>query len=146
MSTFYGTESCVIDAKGRLNVPARMRRGLTPDAHDTFVLVRGFDGCVSMYPLDEWRKYEDKLRGLAVGDEEARMFMRTLLETAHETVVDGQGRISITQALSGIAGLDGEAKLLGAFDHIEIWNAKRYEERSKGATGKFEDMARKLLT
>jgi MraZ protein len=146
MSTFYGTESCVIDAKGRINVPARMRRGLQPEAHDTFVMVRGFDGCVSMYPLDEWRKYEDKLRSFALGSEEGRQFVRTLLESAHESAVDGQGRVTLTPTLSEIAGVDKEAKLLGAFDHIEIWNAKRYEERSKGATGKFEEYARKLLT
>jgi MraZ protein len=146
MSTFYGTESCVIDAKGRINVPARMRRGLQPEAHDTFVMVRGFDGCVSMYPLDEWRKYEDKLRSFALGSEEGRQFVRTLLESAHESAVDGQGRVTLTSTLSEIAGVDKEAKLLGAFDHIEIWNAKRYEERSKGATGKFEEYARKLLT
>ena len=146
MSTFYGTEQCVIDAKGRINVPARMRRGLQPEAHDTFVMVRGFDGCVSMYPLDEWRKYEDKLRSFALGSEEGRQFVRTLLESAHESAVDGQGRVSLTPTLSEIAGVEKEAKLLGAFDHIEIWNAKRYEERSKGATGKFEEYARKLLT
>jgi MraZ protein len=146
MSTFYGTESCVIDAKGRLNVPARMRRGLQPEAHDTFVMVRGFDGCVSMYPLDEWRKYEDRLRQLAVGSEKARQFVRMLLESAHESAVDAQGRVSLTPTLADIAGVAKEAKLLGAFDHIEIWNAKRYEESSKGADGTFEQMARELLT
>jgi len=52
MSTFFGTEICLIDAKGRLNVPARMRRGLDPEANDSFVIVRGFEGCVNMYPRD----------------------------------------------------------------------------------------------
>jgi MraZ protein len=146
MSTFYGTESCVIDAKGRIVVPSRMRRGLQPDAHDTFVLVRGLDGCVSMYPLDEWRKVEDKLREMPMGSEKARMFKRLLLETAHETVMDGQGRISLTGALSEHAGVDGEAKLIGAFDHIELWNAKRYESRTKDVADQFEKLATDLLT
>jgi MraZ protein len=99
-----------------------------------------------MYPLDEWRKVEDKLCEMPMGSEKARMFKRLLLETAHETVMDGQGRISLTGALSEHAGVDGEAKLIGAFDHIELWNAKRYESRTKDVADQFEKLATDLLT
>jgi len=146
MSTFYGTEICAIDAKGRLNVPARMRRGLDPEANDTFVIVRGFEGCVNMYPLDEWSKYGEKLRALKSGDDDGRAFLRLLLESAHETTLDGQGRVSLTTGLLTIAGVAKEAKLLGAMDHIEVWNPKRYGELSTSATPNFEGLARKLFS
>jgi MraZ protein len=145
MSTFYGTEVCVVDPKGRINVPSRMRRGLTPEANDTFVMVRGFDGCVNLYPLDEWRKYEDRLRTLALGDEDGRAFVRVLLETAHESSVDAQGRVSLTSTLMAIAGVEKEAKLVGAFDHIEMWNPKKFDAGVKVNAPKFEEMARKLF-
>lgn len=145
MSTFYGSELCAVDPKGRINVPSRMRKGLTPDAHDTFVMVRGFDGCVNLYPLDEWRKYEDRLRTLSLGDQDARAFVRILLETAHESVVDGQGRVTLTSVLLELAGVSKEAKLIGAFDHIEMWNAKKYDAGAKVNASKFEEMARKLF-
>jgi len=146
MSTFYGTEVCAIDAKGRLNVPARMRRGLDPEANDTFVMVRGFDGCVNLYPLDEWRKYTERLRALSVGDENARNFQRILLGSAQEAVLDSQGRINLTESAMATAGVEKDARLIGTFDHIEIWNIKKYDALSKSATPNFEDMARKLFT
>src|SRR5258708_23753181 len=122
MSSFYGTEICAIDAKGRLNVPARMRRGLDPEANDTFVIVRGFEGCVNMYPLDAWSKYGEKLRALKSGDDDGPAFLRLLLESAHDTTLDEQGRVSLTPVLRDIAGVTKEAKLLGVIAHIDVWD------------------------
>jgi MraZ protein len=146
MSTFYGTEICAIDAKGRLNVPARMRRGLDPEANDTFVIVRGFEGCVNMYPHDEWTKYLDKLSAIKAGSDDGRAFQRVLLGSAHQATLDGQGRVSISADLLAMAGVTTEAKLLGALDHIEVWNPKRFDELAKSATPNFEDLARKLFS
>src|SRR5258707_15603179 len=99
MSHFPGSELCIFNAKGRLSIPARMRRNLAPEANDTFVIVRGFDPCVNMYPLDEWQRFEDQLRELKRGNSDAREFVRSLYETAHESTLDSQGRISLTDRL-----------------------------------------------
>ena len=147
MSNFLGSEICVLDAKGRLNVPSRMRRGLAPEANDTFVIVRGFDPCVNMYPLDEWARFSDELRALKRGNDEARAFISMLFDSAHETPVDSQGRISLTDRLIELAGLGKEAKLLGVMDHIEIWNPKRWEEQHRAIdTQKVDALARKFLS
>lgn len=146
MSTFYGSEICAVDAKGRFNVPARMRRGLDPDANDSFVIVLGFEGCVNMYPQDTWARFEAKLLALSDGDEDARAFRRVILDSTHETTLDGQGRASCSAALLRIAGVKNEAKLLGALDHIEIWNAERFEEKTKSALPNFEALARRLFS
>jgi MraZ protein len=147
MSHFLGSEICILDAKGRLSIPARMRRNLAPEANDTFVIVRGFDPCVNMYPLDEWQRFEDQLRELKRGNSDAREFVRSLYETAHESTLDSQGRISLTDRLLEFAGVTKEAKVLGLMDRIEIWNPKRLDDRQRGvSTEKLDDLARKLLS
>jgi MraZ protein len=146
MSTFYGSETTVLDAKGRITVPARLRRGISPDANDMFVIVKGFDGCVNMFPHDEWSKYSEKVRALSSGDDTARAFVRQLMDTLHEAPMDPQGRVTLTDKLIRIAGVEREVKLLGAFDHIEIWNEKTFGQKVDGANSSFEEMARKLFS
>ena len=146
MSTFYGTEMCTLDAKGRFSVPARMRRGLDPEANDSFVIVRGFEGCVNMYPEDEWQRYLVKLSALKDGDDDARAFRRIVLGSVHPTALDAQGRASCSAPLLAVAGVTKEALLLGAIDHIEIWNAKRFDEATKAASANFEALARRLFS
>jgi MraZ protein len=145
MSSFIGSEVSAIDVKGRMNVPARLRKGLSPDAADSFTIVCGPDGCINMYPHDEWQRFAEDLRSLSLGDEVARKFFRVLSDSAHETTIDGQGRVSLTPKLRALAGIDGQAKLVGAIDHIELWDPKRFEA-SVGSVGpSFEEMLQKLL-
>jgi MraZ protein len=145
MSSFIGSEISTVDAKGRLVVPARLRRGLAPEAADTFTIVRGPEGCVNMYPLDEWRRYAELLRSLAVGDEKARAFFRLLSDSATETTIDGQGRVSLTTKLLALAGVTGQAKLVGAFDHIELWDPTRFEQGVGRVDASFDQMLNDLL-
>jgi MraZ protein len=145
MSSFIGSEISTVDVKGRMNVPARLRKGLAPDAADSFTIVRGPDGCVNMYPLDEWRRFADVLRNLSIGDDQARAFFRLLSDSAHETTIDGQGRVSLTPKLLALAGVNGQAKLVGAFDHIEVWDPKRFEDRVGHVDSSFDQMLQNLL-
>ena len=139
MSSFVGSELCTVDAKGRIVVPAKLRRGMAPEAADSFTLVRGPEGCVKMFPLDEWRTWLDHVEESSAGDDESRQFMRQMFETAHETVVDGQGRISITPRLLELAGVTGQAKLLGVGRHIELWDPKRFDARLAPSDGKYDE-------
>ena len=145
MSSFIGSEISMVDAKGRINVPARLRKGLAPEAADSFTIVRGADGCVNLFPLDEWRRFSDRLRAMPLGDDQARAFFRQLSDSAHETTIDGQGRITLTAKLLELAGVTREAKLVGANDHIEMWDPKRFEEGVRHADSSFDDMFRHLF-
>ena len=145
MSSFIGSETSVIDVKGRINVPSRLRKGLDPDAADTFTIIRGLDGSVHMYPLDEWRRFSAQLRRLSKGDDEARGVFMLLSESAHETTIDGQGRVSLTPRLIELAGLERTARLVGALDHIEIWSPDRFEAQLKKATPGFEAMMKNVF-
>jgi MraZ protein len=146
MSRIYGSETCVLDAKGRINVPARMRRNLAPEANDQFVMVRSFDPCVNLYPADEFPHFEAKLKELRSGDPDAREFVRAIYASLHESTLDGQGRVHVHDRLIKGAKLPKEVMLIGLGDHIEIWDPKLYEQRAAGISQEqMSRLAEKLL-
>ena len=83
MSDFSGSETVTLDAKGRLIVPMRMRKGLAPEANDTFKIVQSIDPCVNMYPLDEWARFRETLNALKRGDDEARGYRQAEFVPEH---------------------------------------------------------------
>lgn len=146
MGSFYGAETHAIDHKGRIAIPVRIRRSVSPDARETFVVISGFDGCLALHPLDEWRRTDEKLRNLPAGDEKARRFKRMLLASAADVQVDAQGRITLPTKLMEMAGLKKEALVLGAVDHIEIWDPERFRQATQAGAGQtLEDLAREYL-
>lgn len=148
MGSFYGAEKFTIDHKGRVAIPARLRRAISPEAHETFVVVPGLDGCLALYPLDEWRLTEEKLRSLPAGDAKARRFKRMLLANAADVQVDAQGRVTLPAKLMERVGLKKDALLLGSVDHIEIWEPERFEAMAgEGEDGpSLEDLAQEYLS
>ena len=94
-----------VDEKGRVNLPAKLRKYVSPEANETFVLTRGFEKCLFVYPVDEWNKLEVNLRNLSSYDPEHRRFIRALLELASESQLDGQARLSIPQELREYASI-----------------------------------------
>ena len=135
MPSFIGTYTYAIDHKGRIAIPASMRRGETKRALTTFYLNRGFDGCVAIYSSDSWQRMLERIRKFSPGDPKARAFRRAFLKDAEEVTVDAQGRVTIPPALIALAALGKEAVLHGSDNCIEIWNPQRLE----GLTGKVVD-------
>jgi MraZ protein len=124
MSFFKGRELYSVDAKGRINVPAKMRRSMSPEANDTFVVTRGPDDdpCIYAYPLDEWKTFEEGLKRLNQYNEQDRFFLRTLLYWAEEVTLDAQARIMAPRALLEFARIEKSVLILGSIDHVELWN------------------------
>src|SRR5438477_5991933 len=120
MSFFKGREIFSVDDKGRVNVPAKMRKNLSPEANDTFVITRGPDDdpCIYAYPLDEWKTFEENLKKLNQYNDQDRFFLRTLLYWADEVVLDKQWRITIPKSLLDFTKIEKNALLLGSMDHI----------------------------
>jgi MraZ protein len=146
MTSIYGTEKYVIDKKGRLSIPASMRRVASRKKPITdFHLVAGFEGCLALYPRDQWSRVEERLQQLPLGGRDARAFTRKLLKDSSRVTVDRQGRITIPSALMGRAGLGKEAVLLGQVGRIEIWNPDRLETVLDMPEGQFETLAEKVL-
>ena len=147
MSFFKGREIYSVDAKGRVNIPAKMRKSMSPDANDTFVVTRGPDDepCIYAYPLDEWRKFEENLKGLNQFNEQDRFFVRTLLYWADEVTFDGQFRIMIPKALMDFTRIEKNALILGAMDHIEIWNPEIFDSYMGGRSESYANVAASVM-
>src|SRR5215475_5528099 len=139
MSSFYGTYSYSLDTKGRLAIPADIRR----QAGDTttYYLVPGFEGCIALYTESGWARIEERLRRQPKGGRKLRAFKRALLMHATRVTVDAQGRITIPSALIDRAALRKEAVLLGQDTHVEIWNPERLDRAVAEADKHFEDLA-----
>jgi len=146
MAFFKGQETYSIDVKGRVNIPAKMRKSISPDAQDTFVVTRGADKCVIAYPLDEWKKHEEKFGSLNQYDEKNRYFLRMLLMWSEESTIDKQMRITLPKKLQEYAGIEGKVMIVGVIDHIEFWNPEAYENYLAGHEETYETVAEKVMT
>ena len=134
-----------VDDKGRVNLPAKLRKYVSPEANETFVLTRGFEKCLFVYPVDEWNKLEVNLRNLSSYDPEHRRFIRALLELASESQLDGQARLSIPQELREYASIQNEVRIIGTLDKIELWNPKIYDEYKSTQPEPYESIAAKVM-
>lgn len=134
-----------MDAKGRVNIPAKMRKALTPDAADTFVLTRGTDRCIAAYPLDEWKRYEQEYARLNQYDEQSRFFLRTVLAWSEEVEIDAQQRITLPRRYLDLAGIDGRVVIVGMIDHLEFWNPEEFEKYLSGPEKSYEEVASSVM-
>jgi transcriptional regulator MraZ len=145
MSSFKGSYTYAVDDKGRVNLPAKLRKYVSPEANETFVVTRGFEKCLFVYPIDEWNKLEQNLRNLSSYDPQHRQFIRALLELASESQLDGQARLSIPQELREYASIQGEVRVIGTLDKIELWDPKIYEEYKNSQPESYENIAAKVM-
>jgi MraZ protein len=145
VSSFKGSYDYSVDNKGRINIPSRLRKYISPEANDTFVVTRGYEQCLYVYPLDEWNKVEENIRQLSSTNPKHRFFMRTLLERATESQLDGQFRITIPKELLQFAGIENEVFIIGVLEHIEVWNPGTYAEYQKTQAESYESVAQTVL-
>jgi len=145
MTFFQGHENYSIDAKGRVNIPAKMRKSLSQDAHDTFTLTRGFKNCISAYPLDEWEKIQMKLYEKNQFDEENDYVISMMLYWCVDSTLDAQQRIVIPKKLLDFAGIDSKVLILGKMDHIEFWNPDEFESLQNSRTEPYPVTASKVM-
>jgi transcriptional regulator MraZ len=120
---FTGEYRHTVDDKGRLAVPSRFRAQLEGGV----VVSRWLDDCLAIHTRDGWDALAAKVAGLPITDANARRFSRFIFAGASETTLDGQGRVLIPGYLRDTAGLAGDAVVVGARDHAEIWAPDRWE-------------------
>lgn len=123
---FMGEYNHTIDPKGRLIIPSKFREQLGKE----FVLTKGLDGCLSIYPMDEWEILEKQLRSLPLTNKNARIFSRFFVAGAASCELDKQGRILIPATLREFAGLEKDVVLTGNINRIEIWSKQKWSENS----------------
>ena len=111
-NTFTGEFSYSLDSKGRLNIPARFRNVLSKDNQRSFVITRGMDTCVWVYPLEIWLTIENELRKLSSLSRINRSFVRSTVRYASTVQYDKQGRIALSQNLIHYAKLKKDALIM----------------------------------
>jgi MraZ protein len=121
---FLGEHQHSLDAKGRVILPARFRDQLEHGA----VMAKALDGCLAVYPMDEFQRVADNARELAQRGPRERQAARALFAGAIEIVPDKQGRVAIPQNLRDFAGLTRDVIVAGMFQRIEIWDAQKFRE------------------
>jgi MraZ protein len=129
-----------IDEKGRLIVPAKFREGLGSD----FVVTRGLDHCLFVYPRKEWETLEAKLKSLPLTSADARAFVRFFFSGATECDLDKQGRILIPGPLREYGTLARDCVVIGVSNRVEIWAKDAWESYSADAADSFAAIAEKL--
>lgn len=145
MTFFQGHEQYSIDAKGRVNIPARMRKVLSPEANETFTLTRGFKKCISAYPLDEWEKIQKSLYFKNQFDEENDYVISMMLMWCSDATLDGQQRIVLPKKLLDFAGIESKVLILGKMDHIEFWNPDEFENYLNSRKEPYESVVAKVM-
>ncbi len=145
MSTFKGSDIYAVDAKGRVSIPAKMRRHLNPEARQTFVVSRGLEKCLYAYPLDEWNKLEISIRSLHQSNDRDRFFLRMLMQWSEEITMDAQSRLLIPHALLDFAEIKNEVYIVGVLDHIELWNTQNFKRYMESMKKSYESVAEEVL-
>lgn len=128
---FMGEYNHTIDTKGRLIIPSKFREALGEE----FVVTKGLDGCLFIFPKEEWNVFEEKLKALPLTNKDARKFTRFFLAGAASCEVDKQGRILLPAVLREFAGLEKDVVLAGVGGRIEIWQKEKWLKSNE-----YEDM------
>lgn len=143
MSSFKGRYLYTVESKGRIAVPAKLRKTLS--ALGGIVITRGFEQCLYLYPQEEWKKVEEFIRGLSFLDARQRNFGRTLFQWAMDAELDTQSRISVPQELLKYAGITNDVLIIGVVDRIEMWDPAVYEEYQKLQPETYETVVERVF-
>jgi MraZ protein len=127
---FRGSFEHSVDSKGRVSVPSKFRDIIADRYDGRLVMAMDFDRCLTVYPLEEWEKLEEKIKTLPMMQKEVKEFMRFFFSSATECELDKQGRILIPPAHRERAGITKSVMLVGIINKIEIWDAEAWEARN----------------
>lgn len=137
---FIGEYQYSLDDKKRLMIPPKYRKELEKKA----IITRGLDGCLFLYSQKEWKELANKLGKLPMGQADARGFQRIMLSGAMEVSIDALGRILVPDYLKKYARLGKKIVMLGLYNHIELWDVKRWKEYQKSSEKDIGNMAERL--
>ena len=128
MTGFLGEYESTLDSKGRFLLPAGLKKQLPEEETGKYVINRGFDKCLTLYPMRTWEPLFTKVNGLNEFEPKQREFKRAFLNGATYVEPDTAGRILLPPSLKAYAGLEKDIVLMAAGDKIEIWDSNKYKQ------------------
>jgi len=145
LTNIIGTYECKIDAKGRLMVPAPLKKQL-PSLGDGFVLKRSvFDKCVELWPKAEWDVMMLKINKLNRFSKKNNDFIRKFMAGVKMVEIDDAGRLLVSKDLIDFAGISKDLVLTSKVNIVEIWDKELYEESISGDDVDFADLAEEVM-
>lgn len=145
MAFFTGEYDCKLDAKGRLVLPAKIKSNLPEASGNELVIRRGFEPCLVLYPMVEYKKIFSKIAGLNEFNAEFRNLQRNFFRGNATVELDSAGRLLIPKNMLTYSGLQREAVVVGMGNRVEIWESERYEEYLIKDQEEFSNLAQKYL-
>ena len=128
MTGFLGEYEATLDAKGRFLLPAGFKKQLPELEVAKFVINRGFEKCLALYPVKNWEPLFERISALNDFDPKVREFRRYFLNGATIIEPDSAGRILIPGNLKDHAGLEKDIVLVAAVNKLEIWDSNKYKQ------------------
>ncbi len=138
---FMGEYQHSLDEKGRMIIPAKFRE----DLGEKFIVTRGLDNCLFVYPLVQWKILEEKVRELPTSHADTRSFVRLFFSGAVEAELDKQGRVVISQKLREHAKIEKDVFVIGVSTKVEIWSKEAWEAYAVKANESYEAIAETIV-
>lgn len=140
-----GEFPCKLDSKNRLHLPAPLLQQLGEALGEGFVIHRGFEPCLVLYPKREWDKLAATLQQLNLYVQKNRTLVRYFFRGATPLSPDAQGRVLLPTALLPHASIDQEVILFAYFNRIELWSPQQYESCLNAPTSEMANLAEEVM-
>jgi MraZ protein len=145
MAHFLGEFDCKLDAKGRLMIPAGLKKQLPEAEREGLVINRGFEKHLVMYTRKEWEVIVDELAKLNPYEKKTREFIRYFTRGASEISLDAANRVLLPKSLLEYGGITGEVVLSCQFNKIEIWAKDAYDSQLDNEPENFANLAEEVM-
>ena len=145
MTQLIGEYHCKLDAKGRVSLPAALKKQIPTEAEEKFVVNRGIEKCLTLFPKNEWDKEAAKINNLNPYKTNVRKFQRFFFRGATPMELDSASRLNLPNELLAYAGIDKEVVLFAHINKIEIWDKSAYERLFSDDDDSMADMAEEVM-
>jgi MraZ protein len=145
MTNFIGEFECKLDAKGRLMLPSSLRKQLDPAAEEQFVMNRGFEKCLVLYPKNDWKYISEEVNKLNQYVKKNREFIRYFYRGATELGLDGTGRILLPKRMLDYGSIEKEVVLFAYGNRIEVWDKETYHGLLTDEPDEFATLAEEVM-
>lgn len=138
---FLGQYECTMDDKGRVKMPAALRKQFGDGAKGKFMLAKDIEDCLVIYPLETWSRQEALLRKLNPFNTNHQKFINSVTTGLTEVEFDSADRFLISTTLKKYLGNSRDIVLKGKFDRIQVWDAQKYEQYTQGNLSNIQSLA-----
>ncbi len=144
-TNLIGEFECRIDDKSRIILPSALKKQISQEAQEKFVINRGFEGCLVLYPYNVWKETTENINKLNLFVHDNRRFVRFFYNGATELTLDSQNRLLLPKTLLGFASIEKEVILFAYSDRIEVWDKHTYQQLLSKEPEDFAQLAEKVM-